>query len=133
MQPFRKLVDTQALTISYDNPNEWLYIEWKGDHDKTTVRTGFELILRCLQAWECKKILNDSSQVTSSWEVAAEVLNQNFFDCLVQQSVRYVAWVYSPQWSNRRAIDARLQFVARPIVIMFEELATAYAWLKQSL
>lgn len=133
MQILRKLVDTPSLTVSYDSPNEWLYIEWKGLHDRTSVLASFELILRCLQAWECKKILSDSSQVTTDWETAAQWLGVGFFECIAQKGVRYVAWIYSPHWSDRHAIDSSLQFIANPTVIMFEELATAYAWLKQSL
>jgi hypothetical protein len=132
MQTFRKLVDTPSLTVSYDGPNDWLYIEWKGEHDKTSVLAGFEVVIRCLQAWECRKILNDSSQVTSSWETAAQWLGRDFLDSIAQRGVRYVAWIYSPHWSDQHAIDASLQFITNPIVIMFEELATAYAWLKQS-
>jgi len=133
MQPFRKLVDTPSLTISYDSANEWLYIEWKGLQNETSVLAGFGLILRCLQAWECKKILNDSSLVTSTWASAGQWLGHDFFQCLAQEGIRYVAWISSPHWSDRRAIDAGLQFMTNPIIIMFDEIATAYAWLQQSL
>jgi len=132
MQPFRKLVDTPSLTVSYDNANEWLYVEWKGDHDQLSVWAGFEVIARCLQAWECKKILNDSSQVSSSWETAAQWLDRAFFECMAQKGVRYIAWIYSPHWPDQHTLDASLQFISNPIVIIFEELASAYAWLQQS-
>jgi hypothetical protein len=132
MQTLRKLVDTSSLAISYDGLNQWLYIEWKGDHNKASVLAGFELILRCLQAWECHKLLNDSTQVTSPWEAVIGWEDRRLFQCLAQQGVRYVAWVYSPHSSDRSAIDATLQFTTHPIVIMFEEIATACSWLQQS-
>jgi hypothetical protein len=123
------LYDTPPLTIAYDPMQQWLYVEWKGKHDANSARVGGELILRYLQNYPCRKMLNDNSQVTSDWEDGARWVGSHYYRLLAEQGMQYVAWVCPPHWSARKSMDTAMQFVTQPMVILFDDVATAYSWL----
>ncbi|UOQ74848.1 STAS/SEC14 domain-containing protein [Hymenobacter cellulosilyticus] len=124
------LYDTPSLSISYDELNQWLYVEWKGQHNEVSAVTGGDLVLRLLQQYPCTKMLNDNSQVTSDWDKGAAWVGGHYYDQLASQGVRFVAWVYPPHWRARKSMDKAMQFVTRPMVVTFDDLATAYEWLR---
>jgi hypothetical protein len=74
-------------------------------------------------------MLNDNSQVTSDWEQGARWVGGHYYSLLADQGVRYVAWVSPPNWSARKSMETAMQFVTKPIVVLFDDLASAYAWL----
>jgi len=131
MAELQLLVDTPALSIAHDSANEWLYVEWKGEHSEATALSGGFEVLRCLRLRPCVKILNDNSQVTSNWEKAAQWVGEYYYDQLAQLGVQYVAWVYPGHWAVRNSMDTAMKYVTRPLVVTFDDLATAYAWLQQ--
>jgi hypothetical protein len=124
-------LDTPALSIAFDRANGWLYVEWKGEHNEASARSGGQQVLRCLQSCSCTKVLNDNSQVTTNWEKAARWVGEYYYDQLAQRGVEYVAWVYPAHWAVRNSMDTAMKFVTRPQVVTFDDLATAYTWLKQ--
>jgi hypothetical protein len=127
------LYDTPPLSISYDPVREWLYVEWKGMHDATSAITGGERVLSYLDTHPCSKMLNDNSQVTSDWEGGARWVGDQYYTMLADRGIRYVAWVCPPHWSARKSMETAMHFVTKPTVILFDDLATAYAWLQRQL
>jgi hypothetical protein len=123
------LYDTEPLTISFDSAHNWLYVEWRGDHNATSARRGGELVLHHLRNHPCRKMLNDNSQVTSAWQEGAEWVGAEFYQQLADQGIRHVAWVCPPDWGARKSMELAMQFVTRPVVILFDDLASAFAWL----
>jgi hypothetical protein len=123
------LYDTSRLTISYDRTKKWLYVEWKGQHDAVSAKTGGERVLHYIQTRTCSKMLNDNSQVTSDWEQGARWVGGHYYLLLAEQGVRYVAWVSPPNWSARKSMETAMQFVTKPIVVLFDDVASAYTWL----
>lgn len=121
--------DSPSLSIAYDPAHEWLYVEWKGVHSAASAKTGGELILRYLQDRPCRKMLNDNSQVTSDWEAGARWVGSQYYKHLAEQGIQFVAWVCPPHWSARKSMDTAMQFVTRPMVILFDDIASAYTWL----
>ncbi|GAB3226167.1 hypothetical protein GCM10027346_08210 [Hymenobacter seoulensis] len=128
-----QLYDTPSLSICYDLNNHWLYVEWKGTHDATSAQTGGELILQLLAQRPCRKMLNDNSQVTSDWEGGARWVGGSYYSLLADKGMRYVAWVYPPHWSARKSMDTAMQFVTRPMVVLFDDVASAYTWLSRQI
>lgn len=128
-----QLYNTPSLSISYDPANEWLYVEWKGSHDELSAYTGGELVLHYLQARACSKMLNDNSLVTSDWEKGAEWVGGEFYKQLAEQGIRFVAWVAPPHWAARKSMETAMYYVVKPIVILFDDVATAYDWLTRQL
>ncbi|GAA4010555.1 hypothetical protein GCM10022408_23600 [Hymenobacter fastidiosus] len=128
MAELQSLVDAPGLSIAYDPTNQWLYVEWKGEHSEASaLSSGYEVI-HCLSRQPCSKILNDNSQVTSDWERAAQWVGEYYYNQLAQLGVRYVAWVYPPHWAARTSMDTAMKYIVRPLVVTFDDLATAYAW-----
>lgn len=127
------LYDTPALSIAYDDDNQWLYVEWKGPHNGASAVTGGDVVLGLLRRYPCQKMLNDNSQVTSDWEKGAAWVGGHYYEQLAQLGVRFVAWVYPPHWRARKSMDRAMQFVVRPMVVTFDDVATAYQWLRSSI
>jgi hypothetical protein len=125
------LLNISYISITHDLCNDWLYIDWKGHLDGPLVRAGCEQILICLHSTSCKKILNDNSSVTGDWECASQWLGQEFLPNLAEAGLHYLAWVYSPNYLSRRAIDTALSFVTTPTVVSFEDVDAAYSWLQR--
>jgi len=131
VQCMEPLYSTSGLSISFDTPNEWLYVEWKGSHDAHSAQTGGQQVLRHLQTRPCYKMLNDNTLVTSDWEEGARWVGSEYYTLLAGHGMRYVAWVCPPNWAARRSMEIAMQFVTRPVVILFDDLASAYEWLER--
>lgn len=125
------LYDTPALSIAFDPALQWLYVEWKGPHDAESARSGGELILQQLQQRPCRKMLNDNSQVSSDWESGARWVGGEYYRRLARQGIGHVAWVCPPNWSARKSMETAMGFVTEPVVVLFDDVATAYAWLNR--
>ena len=132
MNCLRILLDTSSITIAHDLCNQWLYVDWKGRHNEHSVRVGCKQVLEFLRLTKCQKILNDNTNVIGDWQEASKWLGEEFIHCLTEAGLRYLAWVYSPDYLSRRAVDATLAFVSCPMVVSFEDLASAYTWLRES-
>ncbi|RTQ46857.1 hypothetical protein EJV47_21030 [Hymenobacter gummosus] len=123
------LYDTPPLSIYLDRAHHWLYVEWKGNHTAASARSGGELILQHLRSCACHKMLNDNSQVTSEWEAGARWVGSEYYQQLARLGMRHVAWVCPPDWGARRSMELAMQFVTRPVVVLFDDVASAYSWL----
>ena len=126
------LLEDAHISIHYDHLNEWLYADWHGDQNLTTVQHGASEMLRFLTEQRCHKVLNDNTRVTSMWSEAAEWGGKEWFPAMTAAGLHYFAWVYSPNLYSRLSTDLTLQFTtANPVVATFDDLETAKAWLKQ--
>lgn len=126
------LLDEPHIIIAYDHLNEWLYADWRGDQNLTTVQHGALEMLRLMQQQRCQKVLNDNTNVTSMWSEAAEWGGKEWFPAMTAAGLHYFAWVYSPNLYSRLSTDLTLQFTAgNSVVATFDELETAKAWLAQ--
>jgi hypothetical protein len=129
----RILHEESYITIAYDYLNDWLYVDWIGDQDLTSVQTGCLMMLQFLKAERCRKVLNDNRRVTSMWADAAEWGGHEWFPAMADGGLEYFAWVYSPNVYSRLSTDLTLQHTTRPVILTFDNLDTASSWLKQML
>ena len=126
------LFEEPYVTIAYDHANEWLYANWLGDQDLTSVQAGAREMLRLLPLHRCHKVLNNNTLVTSMWSEAAEWGGKEWFPAMATAGLQYFAWVYSANLYSRLSTDLTLQFtVGNPIVATFDDVETATAWLKK--
>ncbi|WP_229755103.1 hypothetical protein [Hymenobacter cavernae] len=84
-----------------------------------------------MKAERCHKVLNDNSLVTSMWSDAAEWGGRTWFPAMMEAGLEYFAWVYSPNIFSRLSTDLTIQHTTRPVVLTFDNIDTAKAWLKQ--
>ena len=125
------LYSTPSLVISYDSANCWLFVEWKGQHDAQSAQSGGELVLHYLRQRPSHKMLNDNSLVASNWEEGARWVGSHYYTQLAEHGMRFVAWVCPPHWSARKSMEVAMQFVTKPVVILFDDVASAYDWLSR--
>ena len=124
------LLEDSHIIIHYDHLNDWIYADWRGDQDLTTVQHGTMEILRLLTQQRCHKILNDNTRVTSMWSEAAEWGGKEGFPAMTAAGLQYFAWVYSTNLYSRLSTDLTLQFTeGSPVIATFDDLPTAKAWL----
>lgn len=131
MEEFHCLLDTPALRVSYDAANNWLYSQWRGQHDEAAIIRGANSVLACLQAQPCPKMLSDHSQLLGSWQGISARRGQQYFDSLAAYGVRYFAWVYAPCYPDRVAMEKARYFATHPVAAIFSDVASAYDWLRQ--
>ena len=128
-----QLYDTPPLCITFDPATKWLYVEWKGYHDARSARSGGELVLQYLNQRPCHKMLNDNSQVTSDWEAGARWVGTEYYQQLARLGIRHVAWVCPAYWPARKSMETAMRFVTRPVVVLFDDVASAYSWLQRQM
>ncbi|TGE17821.1 hypothetical protein [Hymenobacter elongatus] len=126
------LYESPKISIRYDYSNEWLDVEWIGDQDYESVRSGATKMLEYLGQEQCRRVLNDNTLVTSMWADAAEWGGKEWFPAMRDAGCEYFAWVYSPNVYSRLSTDLTLQYTAAGIVILtFDDISSARVWLQQ--
>jgi hypothetical protein len=124
------ILELPQLTISYDHDNHWLYVNWQGAHDQESSRQGCLLILEAIRQRPVAKVLNDNSNIThTSFQVTEWGIN--WLKTMHEAGLHYLAWVYAPAFPARKSAEAVVQYLANPTVASFDDLATAYHWLRQ--
>ncbi|OON67727.1 hypothetical protein [Hymenobacter sp. CRA2] len=125
------LFENQYLTIAYDYANEWLYADWNGEQNFDSVHDGCLQMLEILKQERCHKVLNDNRRVTSMWSDASEWGGKVWFPLMAEAGLEYFAWVYSPNIYSRLSTDLMMSHTIRPLVLAFDDINTASAWLRQ--
>ncbi|MGI4738101.1 MAG: hypothetical protein ACRYG7_23275 [Janthinobacterium lividum] len=133
----RCLLNTPSLRVSYDPVNAWLYNQWLGEHTAISVLACADLILECLRAQPCTKILSDHSELRGDWQAAAPLIGSRGLAQLAEQGVTCFAWIYSPFHTNRAAMERALHYKREPnkkepAIAIFDDLAEAYEWLQRA-
>ena len=134
---------SQRLTLNDDHgavlaeylfypDDELLHVRWHGH------LTGAEIIRGVQQAgqWRAQLnyafVLNDKSDTSGDWSDALPWLQYESLPLALSAGLKAMAYVFSPDRENRFASQ---DFVAamRPhmAIEVFEDIATAVAWLKQ--
>ena len=126
------LLHEPHVAISYDHQHEWLYADWLGDQNLSSMQRGSHDMLRLLAQQRCHKALNDHRNVTSMWSEAAEWAGREWFPAMAEAGLRYFAWVYSPNVYSRLSTDLTLQLTqGNAVIATFDDVDTARAWLAQ--
>lgn len=124
------IVDSDELYIGYDSESQWLYVDWRGEHTPESSRAACLLMLETLRAHPCPKILNDNSNISqttmqlSSWSLW-------WLDEMRAAGLQHIAWVLPRHMLARRGVESVVQTIEKPHVASFDDLASAYNWLRQ--
>ena len=130
MDNLELLLEERFISIYYDKDNCWIYANWNGDQTKESVIYGCERMLTFLKEYNCQKILNDNTEVTSNWSDAAEWVANEWFPRMSDAGLRYFAWVYATNSASKQATDKTLAQAKSSIAITFDDKATAETWLR---
>jgi hypothetical protein len=126
------ILDTPGITISYDVDNQWLYADWKGEHDQESSQECCMLLLDSLRQRPCHKLLNDNSSISRT-TVQLSVWGAWWLEEMMRAGLQYVAWIYPRDFAARQSTEATLALIQRPVVMSFDDVATAYLWLQKQL
>ena len=123
------LADQAGVAISYDHDNDWLYAEWYGEHTRETAQAACLLLLAQLRAHTTTRILNDNSRVLHT-TVEPGDWSMWWLGEMRAAGLAALAWVYPPIFAARKSTDALMLPVTQPLVATFDDLASAYDWLR---
>ena len=130
MEEIRCLLDLPGLQVNYDEANGWLYNQWLGAHEAASVREHAAAICACHRAQPCSKILSDHSGLVGSWQHSVPWIGGEYLNTLAEQGVQYFAWVYNKGYHDRTAMEQALYYATRPVIAIFDDVASAYEWLQ---
>lgn len=126
----RSIVDLPGLFIGHDADNQWLYVDWKGEHDPDSSWAACGLMLESLRRYPCNKILNDNSNITrTTMQLSARSLE--WLAQMYAAGLRHLAWVMPRELLSRRVTEDVVLGIATPHVATFDDVASAYVWLQQ--
>ncbi|WP_375435118.1 hypothetical protein [uncultured Hymenobacter sp.] len=123
------LSETSTVSISYDNRNRWLYLDWFGDLTLKSVQESCLLIAKCFLSQSCVRILNDNTNVTSITPDVGIWLANDYLPYMHLAGVEHMAWVYSSSIDTQCCTDVALYNISTPVVALFSDIASAYSWL----
>ena len=124
------IVDSSVLFIGHDAQNQWLYVDWMGEHDPESSRASCLLMLDSLRAYPCRKILNDNTNIIrttmqlSAWSIW-------WLDEMKAAGLEVIAWVLPREMFSRQHVENAMRSIEHPHVGTFDDLASAYVWLQQ--
>ncbi|MCC3154359.1 hypothetical protein Q3A66_11435 [Hymenobacter sp. BT770] len=124
------ITDSPELFIGYDADNQWLYVDWKGEHDQESSQAACLLMLESLRAWPCHKILNDNSGITRT-TMQLTLWGAWWLDEMRTAGLQYIAWVLPRSLLARQAVETVVHAIDTPRVGTFDDVASAYVWLQQ--
>jgi hypothetical protein len=124
------LVNQPELVISYDAANEWLYADWRGDHDGESSQAGCLLLLEALRRRPASKLLNDNSNITRQTMQLSE-WSLWWTQEMARAGMQYIAWVFPRSFDHRPGTEQIVKFIRQPVIASFDDLASAYCWLQQ--
>ncbi|MBC8083931.1 MAG: hypothetical protein H7Z21_12030 [Hymenobacter sp.] len=126
----QSIIATEGVSISYDFSNQWIYVDWQGEHNQDTTQAACLLMLEALRAWPCHKILNDNSGITRT-SVELSLWGAWWLEAMVRAGLQHVAWVFPYNFTARQTTELTLQAIQWPIIGTFDDVASAYVWLQQ--
>ncbi|WP_139924903.1 hypothetical protein [Hymenobacter sp. DG01] len=124
------IVESPGIVIGYDSDNHWLYVDWRGEHDQESSQASCLLMLEALRGQSCHKILNDNSSITRT-SVQLSLWGAWWLEEMMRAGLQYIAWVYPRNFEARQASEGVLQAIQQPVVVTFDDVASAYLWLQQ--
>ena len=124
------LVDSPAVFIAHDSVNHCLYADWRGDYTQETSRSTCRMLLAVQQQRPCPKLLNDYSGMTRS-TVQFTQWGAQWLAEMQAAGLRCIAWVLPNDPLVRQVTEDLVQAIETPRVVAFQDVASAYSWLRQ--
>ena len=124
------LVDSPTVFIGHDATNHCLYADWRGDYDQETSRSTCRMLLAVQRQRPCPKLLNDFSSMTRS-TVQLTQWGEQWLADMQAAGLRCIAWVLPHDPLARQVTEEIVQAIAAPRVVAFQDVASAYSWLRQ--
>jgi len=123
----------EHIIVRYEKSKELLEVDWRGYQNLESVKNGGMVMLELLQKNDCKKVLNDNTNVLGSWSEAADWAGNEWFPMMEKAGLTHLAWVYSPSMFSRLAAEKSADIAIGVVVTQFfTEVAEAASWLQEN-
>ncbi|UOR07494.1 hypothetical protein MUN82_10445 [Hymenobacter aerilatus] len=125
------LATTPVLSVFHDAKNDWLYLDWQGNLTLCLVQESCAAVAQCFRQKSYARVLNDNTSVTG---LSPEVASWLATECLPRMKlspIEYLAWTYPPTIDTQSWINIALYQIDGPVVVMFDDVESAYAWLRE--
>jgi hypothetical protein len=126
------LFERPYLILTYDAANGWLHAQWRGRLTLDTIREGSEEVLRLVRANRYQRLLNDNTLVTLLDLTEEEQMSYQIMHLLFEAGLHYLAWIYAPVDQGRSYAEKSVAVAGWPLILTFEEFASAAEWLRQA-
>lgn len=123
------LVTSPRFELLHDPSCACLYATWRGRHEPTITRTGYELIGHFTHLTRTTKLLNDSLLDEDGWHELTTWLAHKGFQQLADAGLLTVAWVLPRNLEALRDTQHLLHAMQLPTVDTFWDAEAAYTWL----
>ncbi|QNF34835.1 hypothetical protein HUW51_19660 [Adhaeribacter swui] len=131
-EPSLSVIKKDYIEINYNSENEWLYVNWIGTPSHESSMAGCEDILRTLAKYPVFKIINDNRNVAGSWDKGISWVIRSWLPRFMRLGYFYMAWVQSPCPESQKSLQQSLSHeLPNMTILVFEDLETAAAWLKE--
>ena len=86
---------TESISITPDNVEQIIEVDWKGFHNYDSVKAGVMKILEMQSSCGFSKLLNNNINVLGNWSEASEWVGTVGFPLLEKAGIKHLAWIYS--------------------------------------
>ena len=109
--------------------NRFLYVCWKGIHDKYSVRKGCSTIMAAISNKNYEGVIMDTRQVIGHWADACNLFATNFLQCLEKNAIRKCSWIQPASAFGKFCIQQVIDQQASCITVkMFDSKKRAVEW-----
>jgi hypothetical protein len=122
------LIVNDGVSITYDSSNDWIYVDWRGEHTAATSKATCLLMVEALRMQPCSKILNDNSNITHTTAELSE-WGVSWLNTMELSGLQYLAWVLPRSAPRLHTTGLSLRPFRKPIVVTFSDVASAFEWL----
>jgi hypothetical protein len=124
------LLREKAIVIEYYPEHQYIAVDWIGYQTVDSVKYGCEKMLEFLSQYNCRRVLNDNTNVTGIWSGASAWVGGDWFPRMAEAGLQHFAWVYSPSAFSRLSTDESLRFLEeKKIARTFDNTEAAREWL----
>lgn len=122
----------EYLTISCDDQQEWMEVNWTGHQHFKSVQNGGLQMIELLKSSGLKKVLNDNREVLGNWSEASDWAGKVWFPMMIEAGLQDFAWIFSPsifaQLAAQKSFDVS---DGKANVRFFYDIEEAKRWLKE--
>ncbi|MFD2515708.1 hypothetical protein ACFSRY_17680 [Pontibacter locisalis] len=104
---------SEFLNIFTNSRDNLILTDWSGVIDASKARSGCMALLESLKKHPYQKVLNNNSKVTGHYPGAIDWVGKVWFPSMYELSVRWFAWVYSPEFYTQISTDVIINLSSR--------------------
>jgi len=119
------------LTISVDNTNQLIYVEWSGYLSEEFVTTGAMAYLKIMEENNYHSVINDNTMVIGTWDHSMNWVLTNWATQAAKSGLTHLAMLFRDHTSAESSALTLYNKVSAFQVKVFNDKDQAINWIKQ--